>query len=262
MLRRRAFSEVKESKGRDSWPPKFEDPFESASEVAEISAGDLTLEILGGALRHRGYLIVRGLIPRSTTDRLVSVVQQALAAQNAWHGGAAVSATTPWYVPEPGSQPHIETDAHKKGLPVDMNRVFLADSPRAMFEVAEAYRQVGIDRLVSEYLGDRPIMIEKKWLLWRMDRKADVFQFHQEASVFNSGPDGMPHPDGTDPAPLRAVNLWIALSPLRIDIARAPVHSAPHGSNRGARSALRLETRDARSSHRRHGSARPGFRAR
>ena len=49
------------------------------------------------------------------------------------------------------------------------NRVLVVDSPRALFEIAEVFGEIGIDRLVGDYLGDRPVMAENKWALWRMD---------------------------------------------------------------------------------------------
>ncbi|MEJ7585132.1 MAG: phytanoyl-CoA dioxygenase family protein [Acidimicrobiales bacterium] len=209
VLRRQAFAEVRGSRGRASWPPTFEDPFEGSEGVVETSAQHLSVEVLGGAVQHHGCLLVRELMSQPSVDRLVHAVERSSEAQQAWHQGAPLSQTTPWYVPMPSDRPGNHADA-KRGLPLDLNRVCLADSPRAMFEVVEAFRQSGIDRLVTGYLGDRPVMTEKKWLLWRMDRRADVFAFHQEASVFNSGDDGLP--SGKEPIPLRALNVWIALS--------------------------------------------------
>jgi hypothetical protein len=191
VLRRQAFSEVRDSKGRDTWPPKFEDPFDGVDGAVEIPADELSVEKLGGAIQHHGCLVVRGLMPRPTVDRLVDAIERALQAQEASHNGAPVSETTPWFAPHPDYPVTPRT--------IDKNRVFLADSPRAMFEVAEAFRETGIDSLAAEYLGDRPVMTDKKWMLWRMDRSADVFTFHQEASVFNAGP-------------VRTVNICVALS--------------------------------------------------
>jgi len=210
VLRRQAFSEVSDSVGRSSWPPRFEDPFQGSEGPVEISAEDVSVDAIGGAVQHHGHLLVRGLLSPPAVDRLVHAVDQASAAQQAWHEGAPLSETTPWYVPKPTDPLKTPADVAQKGPPSDKNRVYVADSPRAMFEVAEAFRESGIDRMVTGYLGDRPVMTEKKWLLWRMDRRADVFAFHQEASVFNSGDDGLPN--GRTPIPLRALNVWIALS--------------------------------------------------
>jgi hypothetical protein len=191
LLRRQGWTEVRDARGRDTWPPKFDDPFDGVEGAIEITADQLSLETVGGAIQHHGCVVVRGLMPKPTADRLIDTINRALDAQRAHYEGAPLSKTTPWFAPHPDYPVVVRS--------LDGSRLFLADSPRAMFEVAEAFRETGIDSLAAEYLGDRPVMMDKKWLLWRMDRSADVFTFHQEASVFNAGP-------------LRTLNVWVALS--------------------------------------------------
>jgi hypothetical protein len=78
--------------------------------------------------------------------------------------------------------------------------VLVVDSPRALFEIAEVFGEIGIDRLVGDYLGDRPVMAENKWALWRMDSQHGAFvPWHQEISVLDRGP-------------LRTLNVWLTLS--------------------------------------------------
>jgi hypothetical protein len=197
LLRRDAFSALEQSEGRASWPPEFEDPFEGIDGLIEIKAPDLSLEVLGGAVRHHGHLLVRGLLPQAMVDRLVDAIDRALAAQEAHKQGAPASETAPWFVPIP-SHPRYPTAPG--GLEHTMqNRVLVVDSPRALFEIAEVFGEIGIDRLVGDYLGDRPVMAENKWVLWRMDSQMGAGPWHQEISVLGDGP-------------FRTLNVWLTLS--------------------------------------------------
>ena len=196
LLRRDAFSVLEDSEGRSSWPPVFDDPFEGVDDLIEIDASRLSVETLGGAIQHHGHVLVRGLIPPATVDRLVDAIDQAFRARDAWEGGASVSETAPWYVPIPSHPRYPTVDAIQRLSP---SKVLVVDSPRALFELTEAFSAAGLDRLVGEYLGDRPVMAENKWALRRMNRKDDKAPWHQEASVFNCGP-------------LRTVNVWLTLS--------------------------------------------------
>jgi hypothetical protein len=198
LLRRDAFSALEQSEGRASWPPEFEDPFEGIDGLIEIKAPDLSLEVLGGAVRHHGHLLVRGLLPQAMVDRLVDATERAFAARDAHVQGAPASETAPWFVPIP-SHPRYPTapGGIEHTMPA---RVMVVDSPRALFEIAEVFGEIGIDRLVGDYLGDRPVMAENKWALWRMDSQGgSLIPWHQEISVFDCGP-------------VRTLNVWLTLS--------------------------------------------------
>jgi phytanoyl-CoA dioxygenase PhyH len=201
LLRRDAFSELEHSDGRGSWPPEFEDPFKDVDGLVEIQGPDLSLEALGGAIQHHGHLLVRGLLPRATVDRLVDAVDRAFQARDAHQQGTPVSETAPWFVPIP-SHPDYPTAPSAVGFErFAPTKVLVVDSPRALFEVTEAFREAGLDRLVGNYLGDRPVMAENKWTLRRMvAEQLGKAPWHQEAPVFDSGP-------------LRTVNVWLTLSP-------------------------------------------------
>jgi Phytanoyl-CoA dioxygenase (PhyH) len=196
LVRRQAFSALRESAGREAWPPAFEDPFAGVDGLVEIEAQNLSLESLGGAIRHHGHLLVRRLFQQPTVDRLVDAIDRAFRARDAWHEGAPVSETTPWFVPIP-SHPQYPTVGQMQRF--SPSKVLVVDSPRALFEVTEAFREVGLDQLVADYLGDRPVMAENKWALRKMHWKDDKAPWHQEASVFDSGP-------------LRALNVWLTLT--------------------------------------------------
>jgi hypothetical protein len=196
LLRRDAFSELEHSEGRPSWPPVFDDPFPGVGGLIEIGPDRLSAATLGGAIQHHGHLLVRGLIPPATVSRLVEAIDRAFSGRDAWRAGAPFSETSPWYVPIPSHPRYPTVDAIQR---LSASKVLVVDSPRALFELTEAFSAAGLDRIVGDYLGDRPVMAENKWALRRMNRKDDKAPWHQEASVFNSGP-------------LRTVNVWLTLS--------------------------------------------------
>jgi hypothetical protein len=196
LLRRDSFSELEHSEGRRSWPPAYDDPFPGVEGLIEIEPNGLSEATLGGAIQHHGHVLVRGLLPPATVGRLVDAIDNAFRARDGWEGGAPVSETTPWFVPVPSHPRYPTIDAVQRLSP---SKVLVVDSPRGLFELTEAFSAAGLDRIVGEYLGDRPVMAENKWALRRMNRKDDRAPWHQEASVFNSGP-------------LRTVNVWLTLT--------------------------------------------------
>lgn len=203
-LRRRAVEEVEgHGDAPSSWPPAYPDPFPGKDGLVEISARDLSPEVLGGTLTHHGCLLVRGLIDAHAADHLVEVIDRAFTAQDAWRNGASVEETTPWFAPhDPEHRRHTLESVLRQNP--QFNRVLVVDSPRAAFEVTEVFREAGIDRLVTDYLRAPPVTVDQKWALRRVDRSNDYAPWHQEASVF-----GDQH--------LRSINVWLALSPCGVD---------------------------------------------
>jgi ectoine hydroxylase-related dioxygenase (phytanoyl-CoA dioxygenase family) len=202
-LRRDAFSELDNSRGRRTWPPVFDDPFPSLRGPIEISRDELSVDALGGAIQHHGHVVVRGLISQRATDRLVGVIDRAFEAQEASQAGAPVSETSPWFAPAP-RDPRYPSGAEQRHYLFARSRVLVADSPRALSEVTDLLREAGVYRLVREYLGEPPVVSEDKWALRRVDRTNNRAPWHQEASVFDAGP-------------LRTINLWLTLSPCGVD---------------------------------------------
>jgi len=75
--------------------------------------------------------------------------------------------------------------------------MWTVDSPRAMFDVLESFRAVGLRRVLREYLGERPVLSAKKATLRRvvMARGGD---WHQDGAFLGAG--------------IRSINVWLALS--------------------------------------------------
>jgi hypothetical protein len=194
-LRHTAFGYLNRSQGREHWPPVVEDLFPVRGHPPEVQAADLTPDSLGsGVLRH-GCLLVRGLVPPPKVGTLVDAIDRALAAHDAHRDGAPVSQTAPWFVPfKPGPGYSV---GYGRQWVRDGGGVWTVDSPRAMFEVLETFEQVGLDRAITGYLGERPALSVKKWTLRRVpiDTSAD---WHQDGAFLGSG--------------IRTINVWLSLS--------------------------------------------------
>ena len=77
--------------------------------------------------------------------------------------------------------------------------VFVADSPRGCYEFLETIREVGLERLIGAYLGERPTLSVEKTTLRRVDTATQHPEWHQDGAFRGKG--------------VRTVNAWIALSP-------------------------------------------------
>ena len=179
--------------GPSQWPPRYEDPFPGITGLPEIDAGDLTVEIMGGAFQHHGALWVHGLFPAEEAGQLRAGVDKALDGRDAFRAGTPQEETRPWYSQIPVN-PHI---GMARGWVEDGGAVLTADSPRMMYNLLEAFEKHGTIEIISKYLGERPALSVGKSTLRR------VFQmnhsdWHQDGAFL-----------GKD---VRTVNVWIALS--------------------------------------------------
>lgn len=194
-LRHAAFAQVDRSQGLRFWPPAVQDLFPVTDRPPEVQIADLTPDTLGsGVLRH-GCLVVRGLVPPPNVPPLVDAIDRALDAYDARLDGAPVSQTAPWFVPfKPAPGYSV---GYGRQWVRDGGGVWTVDSPRAMFEMIETFEQVGLDRVLTGYLGERPALSVKKCTLRRVpiDTSAD---WHQDGAFLGSG--------------IRTINVWVSLS--------------------------------------------------
>ena len=203
-LRHRAFAELDRTAGPDMLP-QVDDPFPSVIGVPpEVRADALDANLLRGAIQHHGSLLVRGLIPDATIERLRDDIDCAFGARDAnGRGGGA----GPWYAP-------LTDDGIDDGI-LDFDRavassqagLLAADSPRALFDVLELYRRIGLLDVLTEYFGEHPTLSARKTVLRRIH--ADEFF----DALDGRGVDSGWHQDGAFlGADVRTMNLWVSLS--------------------------------------------------
>lgn len=181
------------------WPRRLVDPFPDISgRPPEVSADQLTMEVLGGAILHHGSLLVRGLMTRRCADELRATIDRALDGRQASLRGAPVDATTPWYAPCAAWD--AAESARAKGfrnLGDQCSALHAADSPRALFRVMDAFESTNLIDVIAEYLGEQPRLSIHKTMLRRVPPDAQP-SFHQDGAFM-----------GTD---TRAVDIWVALT--------------------------------------------------
>ena len=193
-----AFAQFDRSVPAPVWPPGIpEDPAGVPERPPVITPAELTPGLLlRGILRH-GSVWVRGLVPRPRVARLRRAIDRAFEAYDATYAGQATTAMARWYDPLDGIQnPAIARAWRRQG-----NGILTADSPRAFFEFMETVRELGLDRLIASYLGERPSLSAEKCTLIRVDPRdwrVRLANWHQDGAFLGDG--------------IRTVNAWFALS--------------------------------------------------
>lgn len=200
-LRHRAFDALAPGGGRAEWPPTYPDPFPDVRGVPpEVSADDLTAEVLGGAIVNHGCLLVRGLVPADRRAVLIDGIDRAFDGYDAWAGGAEPRETGPWFVP---FSP-LKTYPLGKGRPWVRagGGVYTIDSPRVLFDLVETFEASGVGAAIGGYMGERPAISVKKSTLRRVPLDTGT-DWHQDGEFI--GPD------------VRSVNVWVSLTDCGVD---------------------------------------------
>jgi hypothetical protein len=188
------------------WPPGHPLPARRAPPVVE--AGQLTAQVLSTAILRHGCLHVRRVVPDERVAELVAGIDRAFAAAEAFETGADASETAPWF------EPFRPSDAYPKpmGRQVGNRRrwvreadgVWAADSPRMLYELFEVFDAVGLRRVVTEYLGERPALAVDKCTLRRVGLDTST-NWHQDGAFLASKGE------------IHTVNVWMSLSHCGVD---------------------------------------------
>ena len=218
-LRHEAFADLDLSEGLATWPPDAPELFAGVVGLPEIAAADLTADAVRSGIVRHGALIVRGLIRPARVAQLIEDIDQTFTAEDAFLEGAPHAQAAPWFVP-------FQCESE---FPVGPTRrwvrggggVLTVESPRALFDVLDAFEEVGLAGYLADYLGERPVLAAKKFTLRRvpLEKTAD---WHQDGAFLGKG--------------IRAVNVWVALSPCGEDspgldvVARRMREIAPTGT--------------------------------
>jgi Phytanoyl-CoA dioxygenase (PhyH) len=176
--------------------PEHPDPdatrLPESDSLPDIAASDLTPELIRSGILRDGALLVRGLIARDRALAFAAEIDTAFAERDKHDEG------------RPHSREYYdEFLPHVRFGPVDSRGwikmgggVLAADSPKLAYEMLDLYRSARVPELAQGYLGEPAVFSVHKTTL----RKADP-------SV-----RGAWHQDGKFMGPVRALNLWVALS--------------------------------------------------
>ncbi len=191
ILRHAAFAELDRRPGRDAWPATFADPFPADQGIPVAALGDLTADLLGGALTHHGCLRVDGVLTAEEAERFRGHIDDAFAARELAEERGSARDVGPAFVPFEVGQ------ARAQGFGAD-GFVRTVDSPAALRELAATFARTGITAAVTDYLGERPSMIANKWVLRRSPTGKIGTDYHQDGAFLGEG--------------IRTVDCWISLS--------------------------------------------------
>lgn len=195
----------------DAHPPGFASPaFEQLhddSELPEVGPREVSPELARAAMLSSGCLLIRGLVDKDQARHLAEAIDRANEAREARAAGLAA---------DPGYYEEFEPDPQFAGK-VAFGRAVLgsggggglwaADCPLVMLEVLDTFERVGLRRLATDYLGERPAISVDKCVL----RKVGPKIFEESARSGGQKPSAW-HQDGAFLGEVRALNVWLSLS--------------------------------------------------
>ncbi|MEO6318598.1 MAG: phytanoyl-CoA dioxygenase family protein [Acidimicrobiales bacterium] len=169
-----------------------------ADALFEIEPAELTDAALRAGFSQCGCVLVRGLVPPERIALLVDGIDAAMAAFDAATDGASYDPA--WF--DPGPMP----DRVSPGLPASFRRKFLradgglwtVDSPRMLFEVFELVDDTGLGALMTEFLGERPLLSAIKGTLRRVPPTEVIGGWHQDGAFLGDH--------------VGSFNFWLALT--------------------------------------------------
>ena len=193
-LRRRAFARLDRPPVPAPWPPELPPDQVGSPEGPPVVTPDLlTPSLLRWGILQRGCVLVRGLLPPPWVERLRAAIENAFEARDARLARQATAGAARWYDPVE----RVPKDASREWVRRGQG-VLAADSPRAFFEFLEVVREVGLDRLIAGYFGERPALSVEKTTLRRADASLHQSTWHQDGAFLGEG--------------IRTVDAWFALS--------------------------------------------------
>jgi hypothetical protein len=178
-------------------PPAFPEPDFAAlpgGAIPEVTRAQLSPELVRAAFLRSGCLLVRGLVGPADVERLLAEIEGALAARAS--GGEG-------YQPFE-ADPRFDRVAFDRGIisAEGWGGLWPADAPAAAAAMFGAFDRAGLLELAAGYLGERPAVSVNKSLLRRVDPPDPA-----------EGPRASAwHQDGAFLGPVRALNVWLALS--------------------------------------------------
>jgi hypothetical protein len=201
-LRYAAFGHLETRSAFEEWPAPVPDLDTSGPAcVPEIEPQGLDAEVVRRSILAHGSLCVRGLLRGDQVQMFVDGIDKALevraegpAAGLSKHKGQSWLAALPL--------PAAEAQSLGRHWVAGSGGVLAADSPRLLFLVFETYEQVGLRQVVTDYLGERPVLSANKCTLRRVPLTAKT-DWHQDGAFLGRG--------------IRALNIWIALSGCGVD---------------------------------------------
>jgi len=199
-LRHRAFAEVGRNGGFPVWPVDHRDGAASPpAEMPRVPAGSLTGDRLRTAILEHGCLLVPGLASPAEADELAAGIDRAFEVRDDLAAGR-LGQTSAWYHRLELDKTSAQTLGRR--WVEGGSAVLTADSPHMLAELFAFFGRTGIKQVLTDYLGERPILSANKCTLRRVPIDAST-EWHQDGAFLGQG--------------IRAVNVWLALSDCGVD---------------------------------------------
>ena len=195
-LRAQAFEAMAPGEPPEPWPASQPDLFPGISTLPEVDVRELDVRVLASALEHHGGLVVRRLFPPHRVDQLVGDIDHTMAAIRRVIDGGSPQGEAPWFVP-------FRAQGNDLGGPgrywaAAGGTVWAAESPRSFFDLIEAFDEIGLRDLLTDYFQESVVLSVVKTSLRKLPPDAPG-GWHQDAYVYGLA--------------TRTVNVWAALSP-------------------------------------------------
>jgi hypothetical protein len=173
-------------------------------ELVAVDAGDMTVSALRTGLARSGCLHVRGLVPPDRVARLAAGIDRALAAYDDSEAHPDTPVDPSWFSPfsMPARQPGVSQEVRRR-FNRESGGLWTANSPRMLFELFEVVDESGIGSLMTEFLGERPLLSANKCTLRRVPPTAGLGGWHQDGAFLGEE--------------VSAFNFWLALSDCGVD---------------------------------------------
>jgi hypothetical protein len=201
-LRYAAFERLETRSAFEQWPVPVPD-LDSAGTpcVPEVEVAGLEAETVRRGILTHGCVRVPGLLDGDQVQTFVAGIDKALEVRAEGPvAGLSRHQGQSWLAPLPLAAG--EAQSLGRHWVAGSGGVLAADSPRLLSFMFETYEQIGLRKVVTDYLGERPVLSANKCTLRRVPLTAKA-DWHQDGAFL-----------GRD---IRALNVWIALSDCGVD---------------------------------------------
>jgi hypothetical protein len=199
-VRHDAYTRLEGGNGFAEWPVPIADLERSGPAfIPQIERGELDAEVVRRSILGHGCLRVQGLLDRATTEDFVDGIELALSIRAEGPEFEAQQADS-WFNALP--LPRDEAKWLGRHWVAGSGGLLTCDSPKLLFRMFEAYEAAGLHRVITDYLGERPVLGANKCTLRRVPTTANT-DWHQDGAFLGAG--------------IRALNVWVALSDCGVD---------------------------------------------
>src|SRR5262245_24800347 len=147
--------------------------------LPEVAPNELTAARLRAGILERGCLLVRGLVADDEAACLADEIEKTFKARETSRAGGT---PTEGYYEEIEPEPPFDFQA--RSWVGDSGGVAAVDSPRMLFDMLETFERAGLRDVISEYLGEDPVISFQKCTL----RKAEPTsggEWHQDGAFLS-----------------------------------------------------------------------------